>query len=80
MKHKYNSKFILYNHTDIPDEEFIQYVLGVMFEGKCSETSKGKQYCFVTKFQNNIVVFSDITKDGTNIFHMYIENKENKYE
>lgn len=67
------SKFILYNHTDIPDEEFIQYVLGVMFEGKCSETSKGKQYCFVTRFQDNIVVFSDMTDNGTYTFHMYKE-------
>lgn len=70
---KSKSKFILYNHTDIPDEEFIQYVLGVMFEGKCSETSKGKQYCFVTRFEDNIVVFSDMTDNGTYIFHMYKE-------
>lgn len=76
MQKDFKSKFIIYNYTDIPDSELLQYILGVVLQGKCSKTSKGKQYCFLTKFKPDVIVVSDMNHNGTDIFRLYREDKE----
>ena len=41
-------KIIIENRTDRTMEEALVYVKHVLNGGRVSETSKGKQYCFVT--------------------------------
>lgn len=44
------TKLIIENRTEMVDDEALVYVREVIRQGKISETSKGKQYCFVTTF------------------------------
>lgn len=51
-------KIIIDNRTDCSWKEVFFMVQHVIDMGKISETKKGKQYCFVTKFQK----FNDFHK------------------
>lgn len=58
------SKLIIHNRTNLSDLEALLYVKEVVKDGKCSETGKGKQYCFVTTFKDSkIQVIADRIKD-----------------
>lgn len=59
-----DKKLIIHNYTDLNDAEVLLFIINVINEGLVSETSKGKQYCFVTKFKNNCVVICDKIKTG----------------
>lgn len=59
-----DKKLIIHNYTDLNDAEVLLFIINVINEGLVSETSKGKQYCFVTKFKNNYVVTCDKIKTG----------------
>lgn len=67
------SKLIIHNHTCLTDSEALDYIKEVVECGKVSNTSKGNQYCFVTKFKmKGITVASDRAKDReTYTFHIY---------
>ena len=43
-------------------KEVLGYVRVVVEQGKISETSKGKQYCFVTCFPDGITIYADKNK------------------
>lgn len=59
------SKIIIHNYNkELSDIEALAKVYKVMEEGLVSETSKGKQYCFITKFNDGNVVGCDKTKTG----------------
>ena len=56
-------KLIIENHTDLKMNEALRYAKMVIKQGRISETSKGKQYCFCTWFQeSDIVVYADMNK------------------
>ena len=55
-------KLIIENQTDLSLLEILGYVGHVVSMGKISETSKGKQYCFLTTYKGDIVVFADKNK------------------
>ena len=67
------SKIIIHNHTDLSDNEVLGYIKEVVEAGKISKTSKGEQYCFVTRFKiKGITVASDRAKSReTYTFHIY---------
>lgn len=57
------SKLIIENRTDLKMSEAMIYAREVVLQGKISETSKGKQYCFCTLFEDSkIVVYADLNK------------------
>lgn len=65
------SKFIIYNNDkSIGDYEAISFVRAVISEGKVSETSNGKQYCFVCKFKNGVVVTCNKLRTETFTFRV----------
>lgn len=65
------SKFIIYNNDEsIGDYEAISFVRAVISEGKVSETSNGKQYCFATKFKSGVVVTCNKLREETYTFRV----------
>ena len=66
------SKIIIHNYTELPDFVVVQYINKVIQNGKISKTSKGKQYCFVTRVLNDYIITSDRNKD-TYTFKIYKE-------
>jgi hypothetical protein len=63
------SKIII--HTkDISDIDALNYVLAVISEGMISETGNGKQYCFVTAWENTMV-YASRSKSGTHTFKVW---------
>jgi len=57
-----SEKLIIENRTELSMKEMLGYVKVVVEQGKISETSKGKQYCFVTCFPDGITVYADKNK------------------
>lgn len=56
-------KLIIENRTKLKMERVLDFVSSVIKQGRISETSKGKQYCFCTWFQQSgIVVYADMNK------------------
>lgn len=49
-------KIIIHNYTDLPHYIVLNKVNAVIQNGKISETKHGKQYCFVTMFNDNYTV------------------------
>jgi len=43
-------------------KDILEYAIAVVKRGKISKTSKGKQYCFVTVFNDKIAVCADKNK------------------
>lgn len=76
MERKFNSKLIIHNETELDDLTVLKYIERVVEKGKVSETSKGKQYCFVTTFINGYTVVTSKNKQNTHTFWIYEENKE----
>jgi len=50
------NKLIIDNQTELSDLEVLFYIGQVIEKGLISETSRGKQYCFVTSFVNGVTV------------------------
>lgn len=59
-----NNKLIIYNETSLPDHIILHYIQKVVQAGLISETSKGKQYCFVTRINNDYIVTCDKISTG----------------
>lgn len=56
-------KLIIENRTKLKMERVLDFVSSVIKQGRISETSKGKQYCFCTWFEeSDIVVYADMNK------------------
>ncbi len=65
------SKFIIYNNDDsIEDYEAVSFIRAVISEGKVSETKRGKQYCFATRFKNGVVVTCNKLREDTFTFRV----------
>lgn len=59
------SKIIIHNYNnELTDAEALMRIYKVIGEGLVSQTKKGKQYCFVTRFNDDYVVTCDKTKTG----------------
>lgn len=74
-----NNKLIIHNYTSLPDYIVLHYIQKVVQTGLISETSKGKQYCFATRINDNYVVTCDKTNTGYRfkvVEDRYNENKE----
>ena len=71
------SKIIIHNYekNTLTDAEALYRIYKVIGEGLVSETRKGKQYCFVTRFHDDYVVTCDKTKTGYT-FKIVKENNE----
>ena len=54
------NKIIIENQTDKPMIEVLGYVAGVISQGRIS--NGGKQYCYATRFRENIMVVTDLNK------------------
>lgn len=48
------SKIIIDNQTDLSDVDILTYIAQVMNIGLVSETHRGKQYCFQTRFHDGV--------------------------
>lgn len=59
-----NNKIIINKSSLLTDAEALYKVFQVIVEGLVSETSKGKQYCFATRFKDGYVVTCNKTKTG----------------
>lgn len=68
-----SNKLIIHNNSILTDAEALYKVFQVIGEGLVSETSKGKQYCFATRFKDGYVV----TCDKTNTGYRFRVGKEN---
>ena len=65
------SKFIIYNNDDsIGDYEAVSFIRAVIRGGKVSETSRGKQYCFATRFKSGVVVTCNKLRENTFTFRV----------
>lgn len=59
------TKIIIQNYNkELTDAEALMRIYKVIGEGLISQTKKGKQYCFVTKFDDGNNVICDKTKTG----------------
>lgn len=57
------AKIIIDNQSSISDSLALVYVTKVINMGKVSNSHKGKQYCFVTVWDDdNIVIYADKNK------------------
>ena len=61
-----NDKIIINKNSMLSDAEAIHKVYQVIAQGLVSETSKGKQYCFATRFKDGYVVTCNKIKTGYN--------------
>jgi len=68
-------KLIIENRTEFPIEDLMGHIAAVISQGKISETSKGKQYCFVSKFENDIIVYADKNKKSDRLIISLEEGK-----
>jgi hypothetical protein len=72
------NKLIIRNYTDLSDSKVLSLVLGVVEEGRVSETGKGKQYCFHTTFLvegDKIEVSVHKNSELTETFYVYKETR-----
>ena len=68
------SRLIINYDDDIPIVNAIHYVESVISMGRCSGLNE-ESYCYVAKFKDGTVVFSDVTKTGTDVFRLAKENE-----
>lgn len=59
-----SNKLIIHNYTDLEDYEALCYIQRVIQAGLISETSKGKQYCFATRINQDYIITCDKLKTG----------------
>jgi len=55
-------KLIIENRTELRILDLMSHIAAVLNQGRISKTAKGKQYCFVTRFTNDIVIYADKNK------------------
>lgn len=58
------SKIIIENRTDIPMELILPKIGEIISEGRVSETSKGKQYCFATRWPDGLTISTSLNKES----------------
>ena len=68
------SRLIINYDDDISITNAIHYVEAVISMGRCSGLNE-ECYCYVAKFKDGTVVFSDVTKTGTDVFRLARENE-----
>jgi len=69
-----SEKLIIENRTNLTMQEVLHYVMEVIRRGKISETSEGKQYCFVSIFDNNITIYASKNKKSDRLIVMNNQN------
>ena len=57
-------KLIIENQTDLKMFDVLPYAGYVVSMGRISKTSKGKQYCFLTRCKDGIIVWADKNKNS----------------
>lgn len=76
MTHKIKemSRIIIQNSTSsVSDADCLTYVQKVIQEGRISDN--GKQYCYVTRFTNDVMVATQLNKKSDK-FIVYDDNRE----
>lgn len=66
------NKIIIHNYTKLNDLEALKCIEKVVKIGEISRTSKGNQYCFITKFAEGYIVGCD-KKNNTYTFKIIEE-------
>ena len=59
-----SNKLIIHNYTDLADYEALCYIQQVVPAGLISEPTKGKQYCFATRINQDYIITCDKLKTG----------------
>ena len=54
------TKLIIDNQSALTDEQALEHIMAVVKQGKIS--NDGKQYCFATRFPDNIIVYSILNR------------------
>lgn len=68
------SRIIIQNSTSsVSDADCLTYVQKVIQEGRISDN--GKQYCYVTRFTNDVMVATQLNKKSDK-FIVYDDNRE----
>lgn len=62
-------KIIIRNYTSLSDDKVILYIKSVIDHGKVSKSGGKYQYCFVTQFEDNIVVYCN-RRNNTYTFYI----------
>lgn len=62
------SRIIINYDDDITDASALKYVETVVAMGRVSGC--GEFYCYVSRVEDGTVVFSDVTKSGTDVFNI----------
>jgi len=70
------SKIIIENRSNKSMIEAINRVQCVIEKGRISQTSKGKQYSFVTSWQDGIAVYADINKKSDKFIIINQESRQ----
>ena len=65
-------KLIIDNRTKLSDANAILRVMKVIALGRISETKAGKQYCFVSSFDDCVVCVRKRAKSSTETFTIFI--------
>lgn len=68
-KHEKRRRIVIKPGEGVDDATAIRRVQQVVSEGKISKTSKGEQYCFVSRFADGMLVYADMT-DASHIFRV----------
>ena len=55
-------------HHDMTDLQAAYYAMKVIQEGKIS--NGGKEYCYLTRFNNGVSVYADVTRTGSSTFRV----------
>lgn len=60
---------LIINYENISIEDAISYTESVIHNGKISNNNT--QYCYATRFKNNVMVYAYVTKTGNYAFRVY---------
>jgi len=59
-------KIIITNDTNLSDAEALSRVLRIVQDGRVS--ADGSRYCFLTLWNDDVVIYADLTRTGTDTF------------
>ena len=63
-------KAIVHYPDDWSLGEALEFVDSVVGQGRISDTSKGPQYCFATRFSVGTMVYAGMSRKGTDVFRV----------
>lgn len=69
------NKIIIENRTKYSMPGILKCIDNVIRMGKISKTGKGEQYCFVTTFKPDIIVYADKNKKSDRFIIDYDKRK-----